>query len=109
MVMRVKVQRVESIKDPEGNLGKRIDLVEESVIPRFAIRPPSEEAKMIQDVVQALQQQLPIFGMQPQLTNPKFILFLTEQEYEELGVKFDVNQLYDVELSNQTIKFSKVH
>ncbi len=106
--MRVKVQRVESIKDPEGNLGKRIDLVEESVIPRFAIRPASEEARMAQDIMRALQQQVPIFGMQTQLNAPKIILYLTEREYEELGVDFDVNQIYEVELSNQNIKFKKV-
>ena len=106
--MRVRVQRVESIKDPEGNLGKRIELVEESIVPRFAIRPPTEEARMVQDVIQALQQQFPMFAMQPQINIPKVILFLTEQEYEELGINFNVNQLYDVELSNGIIKFDKV-
>jgi len=106
--MRVRVQRIESIKDPEGNLGKRIELVEDRVVPRFAIRPPSEEARVIQEVVQTLQRQLPIFGMQPQFNIPKMILFLTEAEYEELGVDFDVNQVYEVKLTNKTIKFSRV-
>lgn len=106
--MRVRVQKVESIKDPEGNLGKRIELVEESVVPRFAIRPPSEEARMVQDVLRVLQQQIPIFTMQPQIRVPKIILFLTESEYENLGVEFDVNQVYDVKLLNQTIRFEKV-
>jgi len=106
--MRVRVQRIESIKDPEGNLGKRIELMEESVVPRFAIKPPTEEARMVQEVVRVFQQQLPMFTMQPQISSPKIILFLTEEEYEELGISFNVNQVYDVELSNSTIRFSKV-
>ncbi|MEM2915041.1 MAG: arcadin 1 [Candidatus Bathyarchaeia archaeon] len=106
--MRVKVQRIESIKDPEGNLGKRIELIEESVVPRFAIRPPTDEARVIQEVLRTVQQQMPMLGIQPQFNVPKIILFLTERECEELGVDFNVNQVYDVDLSKQTIKFEKV-
>jgi len=105
--MRVRVQRIESIRDPEGNLGKRIELIEERVIPRFAVKPPTEEARIVQDVMQALQHQLPMFTTQTQFAIPKIILFLTEQEYEELGIEFDVNQTYELELSNQSIKFRK--
>jgi hypothetical protein len=36
------------------------------------------------------------------------ILFLTEQEYEMLGIEFDVNQIYEVRLENQTVKFTKI-
>jgi hypothetical protein len=107
-MMKVKVQRLESIKDSEGNLGKRIELVEENVVPRFALRPPTEEARMVQEMFRTIQQQIPAFNMQSQLNNPKIILFLTEREYEELGIKFEVNQIYKIELVNQTIKFSKV-
>ncbi len=104
----VRVQKIESIRDPDGNLGKRIELIEERTVPRFAVRPPTEEAQMVQDVMQALQQQLPMFSIQTQLNLPKVILFLTEQEYEELGIDFGVNQTYEVTLSNQTIKFKRV-
>ena len=106
-MVRVRVQRIESISDPEGNLGKRIELVEERVIPRFAIKPQTEEARVVQDVMQALQQQLPIIAQQAQLSFPKIILFLTEQEYEQLGIDFDVNQVYELELSGQAIRFKK--
>jgi len=106
-MVRVRVQRIESIRDPEGNLGKRIELLEDRVIPRFVIKPQTEEARMAQDVVQALQQQLPIMPQQAQFGFPKIILFLTEQEYERLGVDFDVNQVYELELSGQTIRFRK--
>ncbi len=107
-MMRVRVHRIESIRDPDGNLGKRIELIEDRVVPRFVVQPPTEEAKMVQSVMQALQQQMPMLRPQAQFHLPKIILFLTEQEYEKLGVNFDVNQIYELQLSNQTIKFKRV-
>ncbi|MCS7115570.1 MAG: arcadin 1 [Nitrososphaerota archaeon] len=106
-MFRVRVNKIESIRDIDGNLGKRIELVEERQVPQFAIRPQSEEARVVQEVFQALQQQLPIFPSRAQFTIPKIILFLTEQEYESLGIAFDVNQVYEITLENQTIKFRK--
>lgn len=105
----VRVQRIESIRDPEGLLGKRIELVEERKIPRFSIQPATEEARMVQSVVQVLQQQLPVAAVQGGLSLPKIILFLTEQECDQLDIKFDVNQVYEVELSDSNIKFGKAH
>ncbi len=106
-MIRVRVQRIESIQDPEGNLGKRIELIEERTIPRFAIKPRTEEMKIVQDMIQTLQQHLPILSTRTQLHIPKVILFLTEQEYEQLGINFDVNQIYELELANQSIRFRK--
>ena len=105
---RVRVQKIESIKDPEGNLGKRIELIEERVIPQFAVRPATEEARMVQEVMKSLQQQLPVLGTQrTQFALPKMILFLTENEYETLGIDFDVNQIYELDLAGQSISFKK--
>jgi len=106
-MIRVRVQKIESIRGPEGNRGKRIELIEDRVIPRFAVKPPTEEGRVVQEVVQALQRQLPVFAVQSQLSIPKIILFLTEQEYEELSIKFDVNQVYELKLSNQAINFKR--
>ena len=106
---RVRVQKIESIRDPEGNLGKRIELIEDRVIPRFAVRPETEEARMVQEVMKTVQQQIPILSTQrTQFALPKMILFLTENEYEQLGIDFDVNQLYTLELSGQSIRFKPV-
>jgi hypothetical protein len=106
---RVRVQKIESIRDPEGNLGKRIELIEDRVIPRFAVRPETEEARMVQEVMKTVQQQIPILSTQrTQFALPKMILFLTENEYEQLGIDFDVNQLYTLELSGQSIMFKSV-
>jgi len=106
-MFRVRVSKIESIRDLDGNLGKRIELVEERPVPHFVVRPQTEEAKVVQDVIQAMQQQLPIFPARMELQIPKIILFLTEQEYESLDIDFDVNQTYEITLENQTIKFMK--
>ncbi|NWF87443.1 arcadin 1 [Candidatus Bathyarchaeota archaeon] len=106
-MFRVRVNKIESIRDLDGNLGKRIELVEERQIPRFVVKPQTEEAKVVQDVFQALQQQLPIFPARTEFSIPKIILFLTEQEYESLSIEFDVNQIYEITLENQSIKFRK--
>ncbi len=106
-MFRVRVNKIESIRDLDGNLGKRIELLEEREIPRFAVRPQTEEAQVVQDVLQALQQQMPMFQPRTQLAVPKIILFLTEQEYESMGIEFDVNQIYDITLENQSIRFMK--
>lgn len=101
------MNKIESIRDIDGNLGKRIELLEDRDVPRFAVRPQSEEGQVIQDVLQALQQQAPMFVPRAQLAIPKIILFLTEQEYESLGIAFDVNLTYEIGLENQTIRFRK--
>jgi len=106
-MFRVRVNKIESIRDLDGNLGKRIELIEERHIPRFVVKPQTEEAKVAQDVLQALQQQLPVFPMRAEVALPKIILFLTEQEYESLDIEFDVNQIYDIRLEHQKIEFRK--
>jgi hypothetical protein len=106
-MFRVRVNKIESIRDLDGNLGKRVELVEERQISRFVVKPQTEEAKVAQDIFQALQQQLPMFPARTEFANPKIILFLTEQEYEGLDIEFDVNQIYEIILENQSIRFRK--
>ncbi|MCK5628099.1 arcadin 1 [Candidatus Bathyarchaeota archaeon] len=107
-MFRVKVNKIESTRSVDGNLGKRIELVEEREISRYVVQPRTNEAKVVQDVLQAVQQQMPIFSQRTPLAVPKILLFLTEQEYDNLGIDFDVNQVYEVNLQNQTIIFRKV-
>jgi hypothetical protein len=107
-VFRVRVNKIESTRDLDGNLGKRIELVEERAISPYVVRPQSEEVKMAQDIMQTLQQQMPFLQQRTQLTIPKVLLFLTEQEYDNLGIDFDVNQVFEVILENQSIKFTKL-
>jgi hypothetical protein len=107
-MFRVRVNKIESTRDLDGNLGKRIELVEEREISPYVVRPQSDEAKMAQDILQAMQQQMPFLPQRTQLAIPKILLFLTEQEYDNLGIDFDVNQVFEVTLENQGIKFKKV-
>jgi len=104
----VRVRRIESIRDPEGNYGKRIELVEERPAPSFNVPTATEEARMVQEMLRAMQAQLPMLRVQTNIMLPKLILFLTESEYELLGVDFQVNQLYEVKLSNGVITFKRV-
>ena len=107
-MFRVRVNKIESVRDLDGNLGKRIELVEERGVLPFVVRPQTEEAKMAQDVLQTLQQQMPFLQQRTQISIPKLLLFLTEQEYDQLGIDFDVNQVFEVSLENQSIKFKKL-
>jgi hypothetical protein len=106
-MFRVKVNKIESIRDLDGNLGKRIEFIEDRQLSHFAVRPQTEEAKVVQDVLQALQAQMPMFSGRAEFAVPKIILFLTEQEYESLDIDFDVNQVYEIVLENGTIRFMK--
>ena len=107
-MFRVRVHKIESTRDLDGNLGKRIELLEEREISPYVVRPQSDEGKLAQDVMQALQQQMPFLPQRSQMATPKIILFLTEQEYDSLAIDFDVNQAYEVFLENQTITFKKL-
>jgi len=107
-VFRVRVNKIESTRDLDGNLGKRIELIEEREVLPFVVRPQTEEAKVAQGLLQALQQQMPFLPQRTQFAIPKILLFLTEQEYDSLGIEFDVNQVYEVTLESQSVKFKKV-
>jgi hypothetical protein len=106
-MFRVRVHKIESIRDLDGNLGKRVELIEDRNIPRMVVRPQTEEAKVVQDLIQQLQQQMPIIPGRVDVAVPKIILFLTELEYESLGIDFDVNQIYEIKLESQNLKFMK--
>jgi hypothetical protein len=107
-MFRVRVHKIESTRDLDGNLGKRIELIEEREVQNFVMRPQTDEAKMVQDLMQAVQQQMPFLPQRQQMNFPKIVLFLTEHEYDSLGINFDVNQVFQVTLENQNIKFMKV-
>jgi len=107
-LFRVRVNKIESTRDVDGNLGKRIELLEEREVNPYIVRPQTDEAKMAQDIMQALQTQMPFLPQRTQMATPKIILFLTEQEYDSFGITFDVNQVYEVVLENQAIRFRKI-
>lgn len=107
--VRVKVLRIEAIQDADGVPGKKIDLVEErQPAPAQALMGDPEARMIAEGTLQALRQlQIPIFQSHPQVY-PKLVLFLTEDEYEQLGIRFDVNQIYEIGFKDGKISFTQI-
>jgi hypothetical protein len=109
-MVRVRVQKISSISDPEtGKPGKMIELTEVRQRPQptfMGIGMGEDESRFVQGVLSQFQ----AMGLIPSprgLGLPKLILYLTEDEYELLGVRFEVNDIYDLELREGTIQFKK--
>jgi len=102
------------MRDPEtGRRGKIIELVEEKKILKEARTPDMMgDSFMIHQVLQDLMFHLQELGFMPftrEITKPKITLYLTEEEYELLGVRLEVNEIYDVEFKNGSIIFKKAY
>jgi hypothetical protein len=100
----VRVNKIESYRDLNESLGKKIELVEEHEDHSGAIVPNDVQA-VVNSVRMVMQQIGPQMQMQIPAT-PKMILFLTEDEYDALDVPLDVNQTYQITFEGQAIKFS---
>lgn len=107
--MLVKVSRISSYTDPEKGLsGKQIELVEVRRKEARIAAPglPREESMMLMGIFAQLQS----MGLLPQIrefTIPKLILFLSEDEYDMLGIRFEVNDVYELEFKNGRIELRK--
>jgi len=104
--IRLRVNRIESYRDIAGTLGKKIELVEDQDLPGGFGVAQSEEGRIVGEVMLQLQKGLGAMPMR-EWSNPKLWLFLTEEQYEALGIPLDVNQTYDVAFQDQTIKFTR--
>ena len=103
------MKKVEGYQDLDGKPGKLIELVEQRPFIRAPIRGSAEISHIVEGTMQALQTALPGVLMAPKnIGFTKLILILTEEESERLGVKFEVNKQYHVELKDQKIEFKKV-
>jgi len=107
-MVQVRVQRISSITEPEtGRPGKQIELVE---VRRRGIQGvlnlPSEESRLIQGILGQFQS-MGVLPIMRELVYPKLILTLTEDEYDRLGVRFEVNDIYDLELQGESIRFKR--
>ncbi|MEM3031811.1 MAG: arcadin 1 [Nitrososphaerota archaeon] len=108
----VKVQRVTSYTDPEtARPGKIVELVE---IRRSGVAVKgtglTDESVMVQRLLQSAVMQLQSMGLMPisrEMMFPKIVLYLTEEEYDLLNVRLEVNEVYEVTFRDGQIVFSR--
>ena len=109
--VKVRVFEITSITDPEtGRPGKNIKLVQVKQQrpqqgPVFGPFGGMEDSNMIKNIMSQFQ----TMGLFPfgRDSTPKINLFLSESEYDLLGVRFEVNEVYDLILKDGTIRFQK--
>ena len=101
----VRVNKVESYSDINGVQGKIIELVEDQPTDVTGLsKNCSAEMQMIEQTMVQLQRMMPA-GMVQNRSIPKIVLYLTEDEYDSLGLNLDVNHTYEVTFGEQGIKF----
>ena len=105
---RVRVNRISSVTDPSTGLpAKQIELVEVRDSRRPDMYSGNDEARVVQGMVSQLQ----AMGLMPQLREfgfSKVVMTLTETEYDRLGMRLDVNEVYELEIRNSSITLKKV-
>jgi len=105
---RVKVNRISGVTDPmTGMPAKQIELVEVRDSRRPDLFPASDEARVVQGMVSQLQS----MGLMPQMRElgySKVIMTLTESEYDMLGIRLDVNEIYELDIRNGSLALKKV-
>lgn len=96
-MVKVKVFKISSVNDPEtAQPGKQIELVEvrSRATPPFITSGGEDEAKLVKGIIGQFQQ-MGLFPVGREIMIPKITLFLTEDEYDLLGVRFEVNDTFD--------------
>jgi hypothetical protein len=105
----VKVNRVSSHTDMEtGKPGKQVELVE--VRRRQGQRPGAqygEEAQMVQGILSQMQSLGVMMPQARDLVLPKLTVILSEDEYDLLGIRFEVNDMYELIMKNGSFEFKK--
>jgi len=105
---RVKVNRISGVTDPlTGMPAKQIELVEVRDSRRPDMFPASDEARVVQGMVSQLQS----MGLMPQIREfgySKVVMTLTESEYDMLGIRLDVNEVYELDIRNGALTLKKV-
>lgn len=107
----VKVLRISSITDPEtGKPGKQIELVEArqrgstSFVGADGIG--GDETRLVKNILNQFKS-VGVFPQLRDLTLPKLTLFLTEIEYDMLGIRFEVNDVYDLIMKDGAFMLKK--
>ncbi len=104
---RVRVQRISSVPDPiTGMPSKQIELVELRERGQTSQFAGSEEGRVIQGIISQFQS----MGFVPQVREmgfAKIVMVLTETEYDMLGMRLDVNEIYELEIRNGSLSLKK--
>ncbi|MGI0090805.1 MAG: arcadin 1 [Nitrososphaerales archaeon] len=108
--VKVRVHEITSMTDPEtGKPGKNIKLVQvkqqrPQQAQQFGLFGGADDSNMIKNIMSQFQAMGLPFGRD---NMPKINLFLSESEYDLLGVRFEVNEVYDMILKDGSIRFQK--
>lgn len=87
------------MNDPvTGTPGRIIEMIEQRP------GPPMMGDDYMKAVFAQLQSMMPF---QVMMSPPKIVLFLRENEYMQLGLQFDVNDVYEVTFEGGQIKFRR--
>jgi hypothetical protein len=105
---KVRVLRISAVNDPfSGQPAKQIELAE---VRDRGGTPPVYGAPEDTKVVQSIISQFQSMGFMPQVREfsfPKISMVLTESEYDMLGIRLDVNEVYDLDIRNGSITLRK--
>lgn len=105
---KVKVNRISSVTDPLTGLpAKQIELVEVRDKRRPEGFPQTDEGRVLQGMLSQLQS----MGLVPQVREfgfAKVIMTLTETEYDMLGMRLDVNEIYELDIRNGSLTLKKI-
>jgi hypothetical protein len=105
-MVQVRVYRISSVTDPVTSLpAKQIELVEVKQRGSQGYGM-GDEGRMVQSMVNQLQS----MGLVPQIREmvfPKVTMVLTESEYDMLGIRLDVNDVFELEIKNAGLTLKK--
>lgn len=104
--IKVTVTNIASINDQESRTrGREIILDEYKEEKMNNTIPVGISADFINDLMKNISQ---TFGFSAK-PSQKIILKLSDEEYESLGIKFEVNDVYIVTFNEGKIEFSREH
>ncbi|MDV3243838.1 MAG: arcadin 1 [Nitrososphaerales archaeon] len=105
---KVRVNRISSVTDPStGMPAKQIELVEVRDSRRMEAFAAGDEGRVIQGMLSQLQS----MGLVPQMRElgfAKVTMILTETEYDMLGMRLDVNEIYELDIRNGSLSLRKI-
>ncbi|GBC75586.1 hypothetical protein HRbin06_00905 [archaeon HR06] len=73
---------------------------------RQRVQTFGEESQLIRNIMSQLQS-LGLFPIRGDISLPKMTIFLTEKEYDMLGIRFEVNDIYNLVIKDGAFKFEK--